>query len=240
MSDKTKEIIVKTNIIVAGILTCIFFVMPFLLSVKFGESFIENHQITEEAENVLIGWIVTWLISVGSMVVLMSKGWLKLKPVKAEQMKLTLRDYYELEEYLTKKASENDYEESERVFFSNGAVQSHMFIKEKLELGQLNNSICCLLLVKTEELHEKSLDALEERFIPFLQEYYGQEDIYDIIRFIMIICVDRTTNVFDKYVNSNIYQSYKLWWLPVGVSFSDQTVYIAKQRVGISSEYIKS
>jgi len=80
----------------------------------------------------------------------------------------------------------------------------------------------------------ETLDLFDETLKEFLKKYYGKDRITDEISLITLVCVDRITPSFQKFVNSNIEQSFKNYRLPVGVSFGDKSIYIAKQKDGFA------
>lgn len=67
----------------------------------------------------------------------------------------------------------------------------------------------------------------------FIQDYHlvGREVALKIIEF---ISMERVTPDFQKLVNSNIDQRYNLYYLPCGVSWGSNTLYIAKQKDGFA------
>ena len=98
----------------------------------------------------------------------------------------------------------------------------------------------CLVLVRVPELTEDILNMSNEKFKEFLIDYYGTDAITDWLSLISLVCVDRITPTFQKFVNSNIKQEPKSYKLPVGVSFGGNTIYISKQKDGLAiSKYKK-
>ena len=234
MSIGKKQKIVIINLFV----TLALMVMALIISpVVFGE-YVEDvdggFQLTKESEQIVIAWIVAWLASTGSLIILTSIGWLKQNPTKAEKMLLLLNDFDEVAEHIEKLALGNGYENTMTGNFGDDEIQCRILVKNQFDVSFFETPLSFLLLVKMRELQSDEIDTIKNRLWHFIQIHYGQEQIFDRIRLVLIVCVDKVTPAFYKYTDSNIEQGFKFFWLPVGISFGGKTVYIAKQKGGLA------
>lgn len=219
MNDKTKEIILKTVIVIA--LSAMLFVVPGALIYCW---FLD--------ENVLITLINGGLALFGIfgvlLMILIPIFGLKQKPVKAEKYPLEFADYNSLANHIAISAKSSSYAQQLALSFENDGMLT-TYVKPN-GLWKEN----CIALVRIAELTDDNLDAANDAITESLKAYYGKEKITNTVDMITIVCVDRITPTFQKLVNSNIQQGFKNGRLPVGVSFGGKTIYISRQKDGFA------
>ena len=151
----------------------------------------------------------------------------KLKPQKAEKMLLTYNTYDQLIIGLRNSAVKEGYQ-SYGILYKDNSLEIELFSRKKLW------SMECFTVIRTIEMTNSTLNVLDHSFCEFVMNYYNKKPITDSISLIAIVCVDRITLEFSKFVNSNIEQRFKSFRLPVGISFGGKTIYIAKQKDGFA------
>lgn len=224
MSNRTKEIIIKTNIVI-----CIV-----LLLLLVPGSFIFSWFLSEKLFNILFyGDLILFAISGVSLMILLPILGLKRKPVKAERIPLSYSSFEELSGFLQSVLIKNQYQSHESVLLNN---QGRMLLfTGKKKLWELN----CFAVIRIQELTDDILEQANDEVTKFLVGYYGTERITDWISMIVLVYVDRITPPFQRFVNNNVQQGFKNYRLPVGVSFGGKTLYIAKQKDGFASTKYK-
>lgn len=173
-----------------------------------------------EADIIFKLWSLTFLFFVVSAVclmVFMRLFKLKLKPQKAEKMALTCNTYDQFISELRDSAVRVGYQHY-GILYKNDLAEIELFFKKKLW------SMECFAVIRTIEMTDSTLNVLDQSF----REFANKELITDSISLIAIVCVDRITSEFSKFVNSSIEQNWKSFRLPVGISFGGKAIYIAK------------
>lgn len=221
MTDRTKDFILKTLLIVGIIL--MFMVFP-------GSIFWSMLIPSEEVVTIVFNIIFFTMLGVGIlfMILLPIFGGLKQKPVKAEKVPLVFASYNEFLDFLQMRLLQKEYH-----------LQKNMPISPDGDLTVYlrtpkNWTLTCFTIIRIPELSDKLLDSANESITNILNTYYGCETITDTINMISVFCVDRITPDFQKLVNSNVQQGLKNGRLPVGVSFGGKNIYIAKQKDGFA------
>lgn len=221
LSDRTKDLIIKTLIVVELILLFMVFPGSIFLSLVIPSAKI--------VEGLLNTSVLTFLgVGILYMILLPIFGGLKQKPVKAEKLALPFTTYECFLEFLQKMLPLKGYHMQKEVpFSSNGEVM--VYVKpSKLWLLE------CFTIVRVPELSDELIEIANESVTNILTEYYGGKTITDTIDMISVFCVDRTTPALHKLVNSNVQQGFKNGRLPVGISFGGKNIYIAKQKDGFA------
>lgn len=221
MSDRTKDLILKT-LLVAGMIL-LFMVFP-------GSIFWTMLIPSEEAALVMFNIIFFTMLGVGIlfMILLPIFGGLKQKPVKAEKASLIYASYDELLDFLQKRLLEKEYKKQNEAHVSpDGEVAVYLKPSKFWTLT-------CFAIIRAPELSDELLDNANESITNTLNTYYGCETITDTINMISVFCVDRITPAFQKLVNSNVQQGFKNGRFPVGISFGGRKIYMAKQRDGFA------
>ena len=212
MSDKVKEIVLKSVLVVASF--CLI-MMPI--------------------STVLAIWIedytdffaIAFLVVGGIFILLLFTLDYKIKPVPAEKFSLNFKSYNAFMDFMEKKLENQGYKKNNKNIIDENTTLS-LYIRHPI-YRETN----CVVIIKTTELTNKLVDILDENIHKSIVEYYGTEYISDTINMIPIVCVDRVTTAFNDYVNSSIAQGYKKILLPVGISFGGKKIYIARQVEGV-------
>lgn len=221
MSNRTKELILKTLLVIGMIL--LFMVFP-------GSIFWSMLIPSEEVATVVFNIIFFTMLGVGILFMLLLPilGGLKQKPVKAEKVPLVFASYNEFLDFLQMRLLQKEYQLQKNVpILPNGDVTVYLRTPRKWTL-------VCFTIVRVPELSDEFLDSANESITNILNAYYGCEAITDTINTISVFCVDRITPNFQKLVNSNVQQGFKNGRLPVGVCFGGKNIYISKQKDGFA------
>lgn len=193
MKDRTKEIIIKINIVVS-------FVLMLLIpgSVIYAW-FLSEITLKIVFYTILVSYAVTGI----TLMILLAVFDLKQKSVKADSFPFPYKSFDELAEFLYSVLNKYRYQSHEPILLRD---QSDMFIftrKEKIWV------LDCFVVIRVSELTDDILEKANDKITEFLIEYYGKERITDQISMITLLCVDRITSPFQKFVNSNIQQGLK-------------------------------
>lgn len=221
MSDRTKELILKTLIVIGMILLVMLF--PGGVAISF---LIHN----EEIMDVIVYTIFFSFMGVGLlfMILLPIFGGLKQKPVKAEKKPLVFPSYNEFLDFIKKSLLQKNYQLQKAVpISSNGEVM--VYVKPSKSW-----TLAVFTIIRVSELSDELIENANESITNILNEYYDGKVITDTINMISVFCVDRITPAFQKLVNSNVQQGLKNGRLPVGVSLGGKNIYIAKQKDGFA------
>lgn len=237
MNDRTKEIIIKTLIVLGAVFGVLLILIPLISAICRGDAV----EITNAEQSPLpspfygiwiIDMIAFFVSGVALMIVLPIFG-LKQKPVKAEKMPLSFADFTTLANHIDGSAKSKNYvQQPTRAFAKDGMLITYIKPNRARELG-------CIALVRVAEISDEILDAADDAITESLKAYCGKDIITDTVNIITIVCVDRITPAFQKMVNTNIQQGFKNGRLPVGISFGGKTVYIAKQKDGFATAKYK-
>ena len=221
MSDRTKELILKTLLVIGMILILLICPGSILLSIL-----IKN----ETVLNLVIYAIIFAFFGSGFlfMILLPIFGGLKQKPVKAEKVPLVFASYNELLDFLNERLVQKEYK-TQKVTPILPEGEITVYVKP-VKIWTLS----CFTIIRVPELSDELLDSANESITNILTEYYGGKAITDTVNMITVFCVDRITPAFQKLVNGNVQQGLKNGRLPVGISFGGKNIYIAKQKDGFA------
>lgn len=221
MSDRIKELILKTMLVIGMILILLIFPGSILLSIL-----IKN----ETVLNLVIYAIIFAFFGSGFlfMILLPIFGGLKQKPVKAEKVPLVFASYNELLDFLNERLVQKEYK-TQKVTPILPEGEITVYVKP-VKIWTLS----CFTIIRVPELSDELLDSANESITNILTEYYGGKAITDTVNMITVFCVDRITPAFQKLVNGNVQQGLKNGRLPVGISFGGKNIYIAKQKDGFA------
>lgn len=220
MSDRAKEIILKTLTVVVLILIALIF--PGLL--------IFSYFVAEETLmymfNVTVG--AFFLVGFLLMVLLPVFGGIKQKPTKAEKFPMIYNDYNEFDAFLSKSLLNKGYfEQGLKDICTNGMLK--VYIKSS-KVWQID----CVSVMRFDELTDEIIEICNDGITEIISEYYKGKAITDKVNMISVICVNRITPSFQKFVNSNLEQGVKNGRLYVGISFGGKQIYIAQQKDGFA------
>lgn len=221
MSDRTKDLILKTLLVIGMILLFMFFPGGIIISFLVPD---------QKTFNIIYNTIFFTMVGVGIlfMILLPIFGGLKQKPVKVEKVPLVFASYNEFLDFLQMRLLQKEYQLQNNVPISpDGDVTVYLRTPK-------NWTLACFTIIRVPELSDELLDSANESITNILNAYYGCETITDTINMISVFCVDRITPAFQKLVNNNVQQGFKNGRLPVGVSLGGKNIYIAKQKDGFA------
>ena len=150
--------------------------------------------------------------------------YIKSKPVKAQKFQLEFSNYELFSGYIDNVLAKKNYEKRVLKNSIDNAEISMYFNNQHLNL------LKAVALIRVSEVTEELIDKFDEEISNFFCDYYENEETHDYIDLIIILCVDRITPVFHKYVNSNLQQEYKKGKLLVGISFGGKNIYISNPK----------
>ena len=218
MKDKTKEIIIKTVIVIGFISLLI--VVP--------GSFVYAWVLPTNIFNIVFySSISLFAISGVSLIILLPLLGLKQKPVKADKIVMNYQDYDDFKASFEKTIFKMDYLK-QNVKPMDEANEMIVYIRSK-RIWELDS----IVLLRVSECSDEVLEKANNSITETLAEYSNGR-ITDTVNLIFIVCVDRITSSFKRLVNSNIRQGFKNHRLPVGISFGGKMIYIAKQVDGFA------
>jgi hypothetical protein len=221
MGDRTKELILKTLLIIGIVLMFMLFPGGIFWSILIP---------SEEVVIVMFNIILFTLLGVGIlyMILLPIFGGLKQKPVKAEKVPLVFASYNEFSDFLQLRLLQKEYQMQNNVPIS---PDGHLTVYLRTPK---NWTLACFTIIRVPELSDQLLDNANESITNILTAFYGSKTITDTINMISVFCVDRITPAFRKLINNNIQQGLKNGRLTVGVSFGGKNIYISKQKDGFA------
>lgn len=218
MTDRTKEIIIKINTVVSFVL------MLLIPGSAIYAWFLSERTFKIVFYIVLVSYAVTGI----TLMILLAVFGLKQKPVKADSFPFPYNSFDELAEFLYSVLNKSQYQSYEPILLRD---RCDMFIfTRKRKIWELD----CFVVIRVSELTDNILEQANDKITEFFIGYYGKDHITDQISMITLVCVDRITSPFQKFVNSNIQQSLKNYRLLTGVSFGGKKLYIAKQKDGFA------
>ena len=219
MSDRTKELILKT-VIVIGAASGLMLFPGSVIFVLFG---------VDEKTIVIIWYTFLGIFFVaGSLLIVLLFVWgdIKQKPVKAEKEPLKFSSYNDFLCFTHDRLLQKEYQMQKKVLVSSD-VEVYLYLKST-KLWTLE----CFAIIRAPELTEEVLDNTNDSITDILIEYYGSQKITDTINMISVFCVDRISSAFRKLVNGNLQQGIKNGRFNVGISFGGKTIYMARQKDG--------
>lgn len=232
MKNGTKGIIIKVIIVCCCIFDSLSIIIP-IISVVLKPEYdaLWNEQMPPLPEPYYTIWIINLILCLVFgilLIILLPIFGLKTKAVKPEKIQLSFLDYNSLSNHITNSAKDNGYIQSvSRLFFDNGILT--MYVKQKRLWSE-----DCIALIRVLELTDDILKSANSAITECLKDYYGTEKITNTVNMITIICVDRITPCFQKFVNCTPQQGLKNGRLPVGISFGGHAIYIPRQIDGFA------
>lgn len=220
MSNKSKEIILKTLLVLSVVLMFLFvpgsFIMSFLIP---SQKIFNIYFYTVEISLMTVGLTVMILIPIF--------GHTLQKKIPAKKIPLPYRNYDELINIAERSLERKQYLKQQPVKFDDKELT--LYIKStKIKLSE------CFVIAKVSELCETDLEQFDAQIFDILTNYFDREVITDTFKIILVICVERITPSFQHFVNSNIQQDIKARRLPVGITFGSHQIYIAQQKDGFA------
>ena len=221
VSEKIKQRIIKTLLVIAVILMVMIFpgflILPFI---------IKSQTVCFTIFNTV--FVLFFLDGVLVMVLTPILGGIKSKPVKAEKIPLPLQTFEEFSAFFASALEGKGYVKQQTLPIAEEETVT-LYIKSG-GLWVLN----CVAVIRVADLTEENLEQANEKITEILTAYYHGKVITDTVNMLSVFCVDRITPVFQKLVNSNVQQGVKNGRLTVGISFGGKSIYIAKQSDGFA------
>ncbi len=219
MSDKFKEVVVKTAIVIS--IASLLFIFPGLL--------IFCWFLSEKVTDIIfICSLIIFFVSGSLLIILLFVFGIKPKPVKSENMHLAFDTPNEFLDFLQNRLLQKEYKLQKSVQISpNGEVELYL---KRTKIWTLR----CFVIIIVPELSDELIETVNGVITSILTEYYDDKTITDTVDMISVFCVNHTSPAFRKLVNSNVQQGLKNGRLPVGVSFGGKNIYIAKQKDGFA------
>lgn len=219
MSDKTKDIILKTLLVIATILMLMGVPGGFIIAF-----FVHDEKIlTTIMHTILFAFFGVGILFI---ILLLVFGGLKQKPVKAERFPITIGSYEELLGFLQKRLPQKEYQMQKAMSIS---CDGELTLYSKPIRGW---TLDCFVIIRVAELSNELIELSNDSITNILTEYYGGKTITDSVNITALFCVDRITPAFQKLVNINMEQGLKNGRMLAGISFGGKNIYIAKQEGG--------
>lgn len=228
MSDKTKEIIIKTVIVLGCILGALILIIPFFAFFCESPSEADPNALPQPIVHWWNANFVAFIANGILLMILLPVFGLNRKPVRAERFSLEYQNFPELKEQFITACSKQNYQIHEP-FPIDEQSNLLMFTKKKTPL-----ELDCIAVFRVPALNAEFLELVNDKITEFLTAYYGKTQITDTVNMIAFFCVDRVTPPFQKLVNSNMQQGFKNTRLAAGFSFGGKTLYIARQKDGFA------
>lgn len=224
MSDKTKELIMKTLIVITCIMGSIWFITIIFLPWFFPDL---DYDLLYQVLCILA------MIPGGLFVILQFVlGGIKPPKVKADKVESQFEDFDQLLKYLRNTLLKRKYVESTEKKTSNSG-EVVVFSKEQ----KIKRTLECFTIIRVPELSDELVDETNDKITEILTENYGKK-IFGYFGYnvdmITMFCVDHITPSFKKIVNSNLEQGIKNGRMVAGVVFDEKNIYIAKQKDGFA------
>lgn len=202
-----KNNIAKISIVVSGCMLFFSVIVFPIIATALGYQF-------EAVEKVWICLLLTTVVSGIVMVVLIAVFPPKSSKQKITMLKLGYDDFssfaYDLQKALLKQGFLKQAQES----FDNLEL---LFYMRKYRLWEKD----CVAVIKTSQLTDAQLITIEQAITDIL----GRQS--DTINMIAMICVDRVTPAFQKYVRTPAVQGFKNGRFLAGISFGKKNVYLS-------------
>lgn len=215
IKEETKELLIKGFIVLSTILGILFVpVIPIFMGI-YGYS---------ESSLIYKLWIfdfILLIVAVITMIIFMKLFKFRSKSQNYEKILIPFDDYNKFINLFGISIYQQNYKR-QGVIYKDSEIEVLLFTKQKFWL------IECISIVKAQKITNATINLLNEKFNEFLRKYYNKEKITDSVSMITLVCVDQFTPKFQKFINSNAIQGFKNYRLPVGVSFSKKSIYIAK------------
>ena len=221
MSEKTKEIILKTLIVFALVFGFMgtFGLFPLGLLVP-------DPQVLEKVQAVSF---ILGSITVAVFIILQVLfGGMKSKSVKSDERPYTYSSYDEFSDYIRSRLLQINYKYQGTLPLSQYGCVS-LYLK-----SSTLNTIECVSIIRIPELTDELVDNANDDLTELLSGYSGGYLITDSVDMISVFCVDRVSPTFRKIVNGGLQQGLKNGRLNVGISFGGKKLYIASQKDGFA------
>ena len=214
MNDRMKEKIVKFSVIMMAISILFSFASQIFIFIYKNDSSLVN-LFEEMMKYGFIFGLIFCFVFIGFA--LASPSLFKPKLTRAKTKKLKFGNYDDLIYNVDKTVNIIGYDkvydkDNIIIWFSSGF--------------SIDNFI---VIAKFSKLTHTDIAKVYKIFDIFVKKHYGINKLNFRISVIPIICVNEFNKYFSDYVNMEVRQTMYLDKLPVGISFNDNNVYVAKQ-----------
>ena len=223
MSDRTKELILKTLLVVALALLSSIIPVGIFLAIFFPD--MDTETATAILNTLLL---VAFGVGILCMILMFVFGGLKRKPVKADKYPFAIASYSELLEFLQERLLQRKYK-----FHKTMPISSNGEITVYLKPAIIKDS-CYFAIVRVSELSDELTEEFYTNMDKILADFQDGKSIMGSVDVISLYCVDRITPAFQKLVNTNLQQGLKNGRFIAGISFGGNNVYLAKQEDGFA------
>ena len=146
----------------------------------------------------------------------------RTKGVEAEKIAVACQKFEDVRDALEKALPKYKLKTMER-------ISSNVFIFHKRRYF-MEDTMCFMAVDLRDEVRYPDQLFLHEVF-PYMMNLNVQRPSHPI-RVVLIICVNNRDRWLDALINNNIEHDYKLFKLPVVISFSEGEMYMARQKGG--------
>ncbi len=220
MTEHQRECLIKVSILAAAFFGLNFvFITPWVLSMFLSY---EKLYLVFKISGIL------FFVSGGIMIFLLcTLDQIIIKPVKGEKLPSPFTDFEETVEYFDEATGNQGYEKHEQVCVSENA-KMQVYSQRKLD-----SRAHFVILNRIKQMEDDTLDTFDEVFDKFITNYFAGS-VTGHVHLTIVMCVDRVTPQFYKFVDNNIHNGLKLFQLPAGISYGGKQIYIAKQKDGFA------
>ncbi|MBE6638903.1 MAG: hypothetical protein E7616_05550 [Ruminococcaceae bacterium] len=225
MSLHTKEIIIKSLLIICGACATLLCPVGIVLMVI----------IAEEWFYMLLNYYTLFLTGLGALTLILYgiftstiKDGYQAKIAESQKHKVAFANYRELTTHIESVLSDDGFEV--HIAEAESEVGSISLYVQHDDLS----TIFFFVTVRIPEITSDIWDELQTNIHSKIEEYFGTDYITDKIELIVLLCVDCVSTEFYKTINKVVHQNIKFTWLLTGISFGGKTAYIAEQQGGFS------
>lgn len=213
-----KFLLVNDTIFLLYILLCAFFRVFFSWS-KFANILYDNINYV-----FILFLIFGWAMVLYTLIFNVEFVGKKSKPFKID---LIVKTHKKLVENISGYLLIKGFYEFELVNYNSFQIKMFYKIKNYIFLKRID----FIILIMKDQLEKGDLELFDEKINGLIDKNLNnfKSNVYS---YTPIICVNKNSNIFRKYINTNVIQSFKIFKLPVGILYEDSKIFIAKQKDG--------
>lgn len=214
MNNRAKNYIIKGLVIVGFV-----FGAGIFPGVLFSEAF------GIDGEKWFTGFTIAFLLDGGALMILLPILGLKQKQVKPQKLSIDFSEFSEVVTYFMQILPKYQYENAQT--YSANNIEWFIFTRKKFL------SLDCFLVIHTDILTDNALSEMNQIFNNFLCAYYHNNIITDYVSVTSLVCVNRVSPSFYKFVNCENQNSFKETNFHAGISFGGKTLYLQNIKDGL-------
>ena len=214
MKEETKQLIMKV-LTVIGFGSLVTIVILIVIMLFFDIKGIETL--------IFCCFIISMITGYPLVILMIAWGGFELKPVKAERVTLNFKNEKELEKLIEDKLSDNQ----KTILENNNGIKCILYTKKSL------TNIECFAYMKTKDINKTVMQEMEKQIMQKIVEEYNLTVREYTLKLIELVSVDKITSGFEEIVNNNIVQEFYMCHLPCGITWDNNTLYMAKQKDGL-------